>query len=131
VERFKTDKKFTYVFVRQDMSQEQQAVQACHAAHESGATGTPMEIMGSTLVLIGVKNENALNQAFAECKINKIRSNMFFEPDRGGEATAFATKPILEEDRVYFSKYRTLRFKKGFLHHFGVFCRAIWREVVY
>ena len=131
MERFKTDKKYVYVFVRQDMSQEQQAVQAGHALHESGATGSPMEIMGSTVVLIGVKNEIALKVAFDECKRNKIRSNMFKEPDRGGEATAFATKPIFEEDRVHFAKYCTLRFKKGFLHHLGVFCRSVWREFAY
>lgn len=125
------NKKYTYVFVRQDLSQEQQAVQACHATQCTIGLLTLAEANKSTLVLLGVQNRDTLKKAWNFIDGQGIKTRLFLEPDKDNEATAFATEPVKEEQREHFANFKTLRFKKGFLHHLGVFYRSIRKEFSY
>jgi len=126
------DKEYIYIFVRKDLTPEQRAVQAAHAATESGilyvdnkdySISTP-----HTMVLIGVKNLKELLAAYEHVMFNEIDSVMFFEIDIN-ENTAFATRPVKEEERIIFRDYKTLRYERGLLYYLKVFIRSIKREL--
>jgi len=96
-----------YVFVRQDLSGPQQAVQAAHAAIES-TKRWPYIGDHPHMVLIGVKNEEKLKAAIDKAKKAGIIVADFHEEGVG--MTAFATRPIIsDEDRSVFRKYQLLR----------------------
>lgn len=100
-------KNYMYVFVRQDLSRPQQAVQASHAAIES-THRWPYIGDHPHMVLIGVKNEEKLRNALDKAKSNGILVAEFKEDDVG--LTAFATRPIVEdEERQLFKKYQLLK----------------------
>jgi hypothetical protein len=128
-----TNKKYVYVFVRKDLTPEQRAVQACHAALECGIfynIENKYSIINSdTLVLIGVKNEKELDDAFTYSINNQILATMFVEPDLEYSNTAFATVPITEDKRIIFENYRTLRYERGILYYLKIFFRSIKNEI--
>lgn len=96
-----------YVFVRQDLTRPQQAVQAAHAAIES-TKRWPYIGDHPHMVLIGVKNETKLRAALDKAKKHGILVAEFAEEDVG--MTAFATRPIIEdEERQIFRKYQLLK----------------------
>lgn len=93
-----------YVFVRTDLPIPAQAVQACHACHESGREfGAPQ---GTHLILLGVCNSTELCRIMGMCKAHGIRYVDFVEPDWEWGLTAIATEPISGSmGRKLFSEY--------------------------
>lgn len=115
-----------YVVVRTDIPPIRQAVQACHAAHEAGAsfyrphggmhfTGNELvepslKHRGSNLVLLAISSEEELMQLAKDLSETSIRFEMFFEPDYSMGWTALATEPISGKMRESFKKYKSLKF---------------------
>ena len=96
-----------YVFVREDLSRAQQAVQTAHATIES-TKRWPYIGDHPHLVVIGVKNEVKLKRALDKARSNGILVVGFEEPEDG--MTAFATRPIIDdEERQLFRKYQLLK----------------------
>jgi hypothetical protein len=126
-------KYYTYVFVRQDISPEQQLVQAAHATFLLGvssqrvqATHTSMDTgIVPCLINGGI---NAADTYFTVVGVRDLRAlyavrdilikfgylfEMFFEPDikTQGEHTAIATYPISEYHRDVLLAFNLLKFK--------------------
>lgn len=93
--------KYMYVFVRTDISLNQQLVQAAHAACTAGEKLGGSE---SNLVLLGVSNENTLEKLSEEMSNEKISHVMFFEPDNNMGYSSLATKAAGIQDRVTIQK---------------------------
>lgn len=102
--------KHIYVFVRTDLSIEQQAVQACHASIEAARNSliSPCDEHPS-LVLCGVKSEHQLKNVIGHLTELNIHHHSFIEPDIGNELTAICTEPVTQNMRHNFRKYRCLR----------------------
>ena len=102
--------RWTYVFIRTDLSIAQQIVQACHASIESGAgfsfahkqTGKP-----SNLVLLQVPNEQALWDLMKRLDKTLVGYARFFEPDYGIFGyTSIATRPCTLDEKQFFKEYK-------------------------
>ena len=102
---------YTYVFVRTDISFEQQLVQSAHAALESGfAFNAPHET--SSIVMIAAKNRNELFKIANHLESNEIQFKMFFEPDFDMGESAIATEAICcPKKRNALKKYQLYKFK--------------------
>lgn len=105
-------KRYCYTFVRQDLSKEQQLVQACHSNLVAGSElddyDEPWDIH---FVIVGVRNEEAL---FAvEQILNKfnIEYRGFIEPYFKNSLTSITTLPILEDERGPLLSYNILKFE--------------------
>lgn len=105
---------YTYIFVRQDLSKEQIAVQAAHATmqmgfqyalkSERGFDLPNMHARGSSpsetyFILVGVRNEEALLAVESILSKFDISYERFIEPDIGEQVTAIATYPLNKQDR--------------------------------
>ncbi len=118
--------KYVYVFVRRDLSPEQRAVQAAHAALECGAQFSYNIPNNVNLVLLGTKNEAELLMALSYVKSNKIKVVEYKEEE---SFTSFATEPLDGEKRLLLKQYKTLRFERGILYYLRLFFQSIKREV--
>ncbi len=96
---------YSYLFIRTDLSHPQQIVQASHAALEAGNRFGPH----SHLVLIGLKDEQALLQAAAQLDDHGIDHEKFFEPDNQAGYTALCTRPLQGEERKPLKRFRLLK----------------------
>ena len=97
--------------MRRDLSPAQIAVQASHAAYEADSYRRP-DLDHPHFVILGVKTERELERALKRTQ-SSFRVSPFYEADRDGELTAFATEPILEHNRAFFARYNCLQN-----HHF-------------
>ena len=124
------DREYIYIFVRKDLTPEQRNVQSCHAVAESGMLFVKDYDLAHphTMILIGVKNEKELVNAWIHVADQGVPSIMFYEPDID-ENTAFATRPVKEEEREIFRSYKTLKYERGFLYYLKVFFRSIKKEI--
>lgn len=103
------DTRYLYIFVRQDICPEQQAVQAAHAVYVSGANGTcGVDPNYVHFVLIGVPGLEELTEAWR--KFYNFHGQPFFEGDMNDEMTAFACGPVRQADRHNFRDYKILKF---------------------
>ena len=94
-----------YVLVRRDLTLEQQAVQACHAAFEAGFQfGRPVDTPSPNLVFLGVNDRKHLLEMQLRLKYADISAAVFTEEDDGVGETALATAPIVGRHRRYFCK---------------------------
>lgn len=102
---------YTYVFVRTDISFEQQLVQAAHAALEAGfAFNAPHET--SSIVMVAAKNQDELFRIAQRLEVNDIKFKMFHEPDFNMGESAIATEAICCPDkRRALKKYQLYKFK--------------------
>jgi len=115
------DRYYMYVFVRQDISPEYQAVQAAHAAAKMGSryqeystSEWPAKRFDELyMTLIGVPDLAAMAVAMKDCNAVGATVYPFLEPDIGNVLTAFATSPIRMQDRKRLLSYKKLRFRKG------------------
>lgn len=86
------------------MSIPQQLVQATHAAHECGLahsdSGTP-----SSVIIFGIKDKDSLTSLFEQYQL-QLPCYPFYEPYKDIGLTAFATQPIVEEQRHLFKKFK-------------------------
>jgi hypothetical protein len=107
-------RKYVYIFVRQDISPEYQAVQAAHAACKMGHRSAAIpekDFDNLYFALIGVPNLEAMAIAIKDC--NEVGATVypFYEPDIGNQLTAFATDPIWMSQRKRLLSYNRLRFR--------------------
>ena len=100
---------YVYVFVREDLTPSQQAVQACHACIDVARTLFPHYEGVPFLVLCGLRDEKQLVDAFERIKNLGIKCQKFREPDLDNQTTAFATGLVSGDDRRLFRKYRLLK----------------------
>ena len=103
---------YLYVFVRKDLTIQDQMCQACHASQISGAHyGCPENCH---IVVLEVLDEKELLVTSLICSKAKIQYIIFDEPSNAeNEAlgfTALATEPISQNKRQYFSKYKLWSF---------------------
>ncbi len=100
------NKSYVYVFVRKDIPIEHQIVQSCHAALEVGLKYPYVSKDPSSLILIGVKNQNKLESAIAYLNSTGIKTEMFFEPSWDYGNTAFATEALTEDQRIHLKRFQ-------------------------
>ena len=105
-------REYIYIFVRQDMSPEQQLVQSAHATLVLGNKLNHKDVSELYFTVIGVENLMALGHVMRD--LNKCGKNFitFYEPDQGNTLTAIATYPIPAEERGSLKEYKLLRFGK-------------------
>lgn len=116
-----TTRHYLYIFVRQDICAEQQAVQAAHATFVAGAviradhTGNakrarPFNPDHTHFVLLGVPDLRCLQDAEAATRFNNITTYCFYEGDLNNEMTAFTTGIVTQENRHVFAGFSLLKF---------------------
>jgi len=93
-----------YVIVRKDLSPSQRAVQAGHAVAEFLLRGPFSRWSNGTLVYLGVKGLNQLENLKYKLQSLDIQFTEFREPDIGDQVTAIATDQHCE----YFERLRLL-----------------------
>jgi len=99
--------------VREDLSSNQQAVQAIHAAVEATRQGLiPTDIEHPSLVLCGVPNEAALASLRRKLDLLGLRYVSFTEPDIGNQHTAVAIEPLTKNQRRDLKHLRLLNIKE-------------------
>lgn len=104
---------YMFLFVRQDISSEQQAVQAAHAAYVAGSKASPeADVNNVHFVLVGVENEEEVKVAAETLESNNVAYYEFYEPDLGDALTSVASQPIKEHQKRFLGKYKTLKFVK-------------------
>lgn len=87
-----------YVLVRKDLKISYQAVQAGHAVAEWMLHDSDKKWQNSTLVYLGVKDENELEHWKNKLDFRKIKFVDFKEPDIGNKVTAIS---CLSDGRVF------------------------------
>src|SRR6478736_5754001 len=103
------NRRYVYIFLRQDMSVEQQIVQASHVPLALGQQlDDTRELYFS---VIGTPNLEGLDGIINHLVHEHVAYKTFFEPDMNNEYTAVATFPIKAYARGSLLKYRPLRFK--------------------
>jgi hypothetical protein len=105
------DHPYVYVFVRTDISYEQQLVQASHACFEAGIKFNH-EKEQCSIVMIGIKNKEKLLQVEHYLKTNDVDYSMFFEPDFDMGESAIATRPMRGNERKLFKKFQLYKSNK-------------------
>jgi len=88
-----------YVLVRTDLSVEQQAVQAAHAAAEAGRQYYRAEHGIARLVMLGVPGPFALQQAQRRLTLAGLEFVTFYEPDNDVGESAVAVRPLADHER--------------------------------
>lgn len=102
-------KPYVYVLVREDISLEQQMVQASHAALEAGFRFQQPAGDTSSLILLSIPNRESLENAARELQLVGIDHHMFFEPDFDMGHSALATRPLYGAERKRMRKYPLYR----------------------
>lgn len=112
-------KQYVYIFTRQDMSFEQQAVQSAHVTYKLGCFGRDSGDDVSSnpdetyFTLVGVRNLDALNAVQDILTAFKMKYEIFFEPDlNGGEYTSIAVYPTGEDERGPLLAFNLLKMGK-------------------
>lgn len=101
------------MFVRTDMSVEQQLVQASHAALSAGIRDrntNPQE--HCSLVVYQADDEQELLELQKEVENMGFKTTIFFEPYKSTGNTAFITEQLGSEEKIKFKKYSLLGRKK-------------------
>lgn len=99
---------YMYILIRNDLSNAQRAVQACHAAIESSRAFMNKESEHPSVILCTVKSEHKLLKCAEELDLKDIDYKIFREPDIGNQATALASKPLIGKERQAFSRFQLL-----------------------
>jgi len=104
---------YTYIIVRQDISHEQQLVQAAHATLKLGASliDSPVGLNNLNFVVCGVKNEDEVRGAAEYLYSSGYDTVEFREPDINDEVTAIASFPIKSTKKRFMKRYKILWFK--------------------
>ena len=83
-------------------------VQTAHAAYEA-ASYHSSDLDHPHFVVFGIRDQRELERALNRTQSSGIRVSPFYEADRDGELTSFATEPIFEQQRSFFSRYNCLQ----------------------
>lgn len=103
---------YVYVLVREDLTCEQQLVQAAHATLAAGARFGPIR-SDTHLVVLAVRDEPALLAASHKLLSRGLAHELFFEPDGGVGYSALATRTLLRpEERRMFRNWQLLRQRR-------------------
>lgn len=100
---------YMYVITRNDLFAPQRAVQAGHAAIEATRAFLTKNDEHPSLIICGVRNEGQLIRAAAELEAKGIEIKRFHEADLGNQLTAFATKPLIGEERKTMRKFQLIK----------------------
>jgi len=87
------------------LSASQRVVQACHACLEVGQKNFHPKMEHPHLVIIGIKNETKLRKIAKEIG-GQVVIREFIESN--GEMTAFATQPVVKEQKEIFERFMLL-----------------------
>ena len=90
------DTTYAYIFVAQDMSREQQLVQAAHVTMALGQNVSKREhnAHGLSFVIFGVPDQHSLFKKWEACLKYGFDGVYFREPDMENRVTAFALNPM-------------------------------------
>lgn len=102
-------KRYMYVAVRRDLSHAQQVVQACHAAIEASQSFLDPDDDHPSVIVLGMKNEKALEKFKDYVHNCNFHYDKFFEPDRDNEMTSVAVFPVGDAQKVFFKKFQLLK----------------------
>lgn len=116
-----TTRHYVYIFVRQDIVPEQQAVQAAHATFVAGAAiradfagnaqrAKPFDPNYTHFVLLGVRGLPELLAVESNTREHNIPTHVFYEGDMDNEMTAFCTGIVTQEQRHVFAGHDLLKF---------------------
>ena len=116
-----TTRHYLYIFVRQDICAEQQAVQAAHATFVAGAAiradhsgnakrAAQFNPNHTHFVLLGVPTLKDLWDVRDLARDSNIMTHPFYEGDLNEEMTAFTTGIITQENRHLFAGFNLLKF---------------------
>lgn len=101
---------YVYIFVRQDLSNEQQLVQAAHATLVLGNKLKNHDASQLYFAVIGIPKLTDFCQVMKDLKKHGTDYVPFYEPDQGNTMTAIATYPIPKDQRGDLLNYKLLRF---------------------
>jgi len=100
------DEKYVFVFIRTDLSKEQQGIQAGHAVY--GIANVAVHDSGTpNLVYIGVRDVGALKKVQEKLVKNQVAHFPWTEPDFDFGLTAIATVPLSVEEKELLRNYQT------------------------
>jgi hypothetical protein len=102
---------YLFIFVRQDISKEQQAVQAAHATFCAGREYLHHSPEKVNFVLVGVPDELHLVDVGCTLNDNYVKYVTFREPDLSETQTAIATQPLKEHQKRFLKHYPLLKFE--------------------
>ena len=97
---------YRYLFVRKDLSLQQQIIQASHAVDEMAK----VDVQSSNtnfITLIGVDDETALHEISSHLDSHGILYHKFYEPDVQ-QHTAIATSPLIGKQRKPLFGYKCM-----------------------
>ena len=101
---------YVYVFVRQDLSPEQQAVQAAHVTLVLGNKLKNVDVSELYFALIGIPQLIDFRDVIKALDAHGTKYETFYEPDQGNTLTAIATYPINRSERGKLRDFKLLRF---------------------
>lgn len=101
---------YVYIFVRQDLSKEQQLVQAAHVALVLGSKLNRTNIEELYFTVIGIPQLIDFTTVMKDLKKHGTEYVRFYEPDQGNTLTAIATYPIPKDERGILKEYKLLKF---------------------
>ena len=102
---------YVYIFVRQDLSNEQQLVQSAHVALVLGNKLKKDSVAELYFAVIGIPQLSDFCGVMRDLKKHGTQYECFYEPDQGSTLTAIATHPIRKDQRGILMNYQRLRFK--------------------
>ena len=97
------------MFIRRDLSQPQQVVQACHSSIEASKAFLCGLIDHPSVIVCGIKGEPQLHSVASWLDTNGVKYKKFHEPDIGNQLTSISTEPIYDDQRNKFKKYQLLK----------------------
>lgn len=102
---------YVYVFVRQDLSNEQQLVQAAHATLVLG-NKLKRDVNELYFTVIGIPQLIDFRKVMNDLNTHGTQYETFYEPDQGNTLTAIATHPISKDQRGILKDYKLLKFNR-------------------
>lgn len=99
---------YIYIFIRNDLSKEQQIIQSAHAIYKTCLLVKSNDTTVPNIVLIDVSSEDELFEVREYLKRNGIKYEMFYEPDIRAN-TAIATYPLIGDTRTPLLSFDTMK----------------------
>jgi len=99
--------KYSYVFVRKDISVPDQMVQVGHVCMEAGKKFRQPK--GTHLILLEVEDSVGLGIVVMLCGMMRIRYFLFYEPDEDMKYTALCTEPVSKSQKDVFKSFKLWR----------------------
>jgi len=97
--------KYVYLFIRKDLSVQQQIIQTAHVNHQMAVNLEDREMPNA--VLIGADDLLHLQDISDHLSVYGVEHEVFFEPDIN-EITAIATYPLAGDSRKPLRIFRTM-----------------------